>query len=143
MADHPWLKEANKNPFSNKNSVGLKLAWKQAEDVYQFDTHLKSIFTDKMHDFSLLKPDVLNTLKDITTHFKKCHDSGHHEEMQDPSVQYLHTCSPIGTPRQGNSSLLSLKIDVSDQRALQMKKLPSPSSHVDEKRAFSMDKLLP
>ena len=32
-------------------------------------------------------------------HFKKAHESGHHIEMFDPSSQYLHTCSPIGTPR--------------------------------------------
>jgi hypothetical protein len=36
-----------------------------------------------------------------------------------------------------------LKIDVSELRAHQLKSLPSPSAHIDEKRTFTMDKLLP
>ena len=35
-----------------------------------------------------------------------------------------------------------LKIDLNEVRLQQIKKLPSPSTHVDEKRPFTMDKIV-
>lgn len=57
------------------------MAWNQAEDVHLFGTHLKSLFTEKIIDFSLLKPDILKVLAEISTHFKRCQESGVYEEM--------------------------------------------------------------
>ena len=65
--------------------------------------------------------------------------------MFDPSVQYLTTCSPIGTPRLAHISRdnEAQRKDLEEYQRKQRLKVPSPSSHVDEKKPFSMDQLVP
>ena len=66
--------------------AGQVLAWKQAEDVHSHGTHLHRIFGERLHDFSLLTPDIIKSLDDISYHFRKCHEQGSHEEMADPGT---------------------------------------------------------
>ena len=146
MSQHPWLKEITTKKMAQKGHlVGIALAQKQANDVYQFDSHLRTLFTERLHDFSLLKPDIVKSLMDITNHFSKCHNLGTFEEMFDPSTQYLYACSPIGTPRNNMSQVLSenMQKELDDYKRQQRLKVPSPSSHVDEWKPFSMDRLIP
>ena len=62
--------------------------------------------------------------------------------MVDPSTQYLETCPNIGTPRFRGQDIEKQEKDFQAYRAAQRKNLPSPSSHVDEKNVFSIDKLV-
>ena len=64
--------------------------------------------------------------------------------MNDPSTQFLASCSPVGTPRQGALAVtVKQRAELDEYRAKQARKVPSPSSHIDERKPFSMDKLLP
>ena len=58
------------------------------------------------------------------------------------------SCTPIGTPRNllaKEGTNLSLELDEFEEEArlAQVKKLPSPSAHIDANRPFTMDKLVP
>jgi len=87
MNEHPWLKETlNRDQTEHGQLAGLLFLQRQAEEVYQFDTHLKTLFSEKLLDFSLFKADVVAALSEVTGHFKKCHESGKHLEMIDPSI---------------------------------------------------------
>ena len=80
--DHPWLKEnASKEDKDKGRLVGIKLLERQAEDVYQFGTHLKAIFSSTIQDFSVVKEESVNAMKEMTEHFKNCHKEGKHYEM--------------------------------------------------------------
>ena len=87
-------------------------------------------------------------MREMTEHFKNCHKEGKHYEMQDPTAQYLKTCSPIGSPRinLGMLGFQNLRIDTDEEklrRMVQMKKLPSPSAHIDESKPFTLEQLEP
>lgn len=59
--------------------------------------------------------------------------------MVDPSIQYLHICDYIGTPRRGQGTGITIKEDMTEYRVLQNRKLPSPSQNVSEREPFNID----
>ena len=105
---------------------------------------MSKLFKDRLNDFSLCKPDVIKFLQELTRKFKLNHESGVHQEiMNDPSTQYLDACSPIGSPRQKSSLGKYILSDDEEYRAQQRQRIPSPSANIDEKRPFTMDRLVP
>ena len=103
----------------------------------QFNSHLATLFTEQIANFSICRPDILSSLEELTRHFKRCHETGVHTEVKnDPTAQYVYACSPIGTPRGSNETGLS-GAALEAHRARQARKLPSPSGHVDERNPFS------
>ena len=67
----------------------------------QFGTHLVSFFTEIVRDYSMLMPDMIRSLGEITSHFERCHRDGvqAHTIMMDPSTQHIENCPKIGTPK--------------------------------------------
>lgn len=65
---HPWLKDKIGGPNVNKKG-GLKQAWEDAEDLGRFGTHIVAFFRDIMRDYSLLKPDIVKNLSEISDFF--------------------------------------------------------------------------
>ena len=57
-----------------------------AEDLGRFGTHMVAYFRDYVRDFSLLKPEIVKTLQEITDFFRNCHKTKHFIEMVDPSA---------------------------------------------------------
>lgn len=84
LNSHPWLKKTSKQAVqdgdqnSEKPLVGLALLWRQAQEVAQSNSHLTKIFKDRLNDFSLCKPDVINFLQELTSQIKKNHEKGSH-----------------------------------------------------------------
>ena len=76
-------------------------------------THITGFFTDKIRDYSLVSPDQIEAMKQVTRHFEAFHDIRNHPdpedsdddkpmdhtEMTDPSLQFLQSCPRIDTPR--------------------------------------------
>ena len=123
--------------------AGLALAWKQVKDVDIYGTHIEKYFDEKLHDFSLLKPDMIKLMVEITNHFRKCNEQKRHDVMIDPTLQFLHACSPIGSPRGiKNEMNPAMKKQHEDYKENQRRRLPSPSSHVDETQPFDQEKLV-
>ena len=56
--------------------MGLEKAQSQADDLSKLGTHLVSFFTNSVRDYTLLRPDILKALKEVTDHFKDCHYEG-------------------------------------------------------------------
>ena len=86
---------------------------------------------------------MIKLMVEITMHFEKCTEQKRHDIMIDPTLQYLHACSPIGTPRNIKKEMSAhMKKSFADYREKQRRRLPSPSSHVDETRPFDTEKLV-
>ena len=104
MNEHPWLKE-NIGSYGNKK-LGLEQAWEEAEDLGRFGTHIISFFRERVFDYSLIKPEIVKNLSEISEFFSNCHKTKQHIEMVDPSAQYLESQPRIGTPRFSGKSAL-------------------------------------
>ena len=97
--EHPWLKETDPKAKPAKKTR-LETAQEAADDLSKMETHLVGFFSDKIKDFSLMKPDTVKTIKEVNNHFySQANTPRKHEEMRDPAIQYLDTLQPIGTPR--------------------------------------------
>ena len=95
-----WLKNDDGLRRSLDGKTPLEQVWDQAEDLSKLETHLTKFFTDKLTDFSMIKPDAIKVIREVNKHFEIMkNDKSQLEEMRDPSAQFLDTLSPIGTPR--------------------------------------------
>lgn len=71
VSEHPWLRKNNTNSQKAKEIlVGKELLFQQAENVSLLGSHLKCLFSEKLRDFSLMKPDIIMSLIEVTNHFK-------------------------------------------------------------------------
>lgn len=119
VSEHPWLRKNSSNSNKAKDIlVGKELLLQQAENVSKFNSHLKCLFSEKLRDFSLMKPDIIMSLIEVTNHFKQSLEKGHISEMADPSIQYLHSCDIIGTPRRGQGLGITVTEDMTEYRVL-------------------------
>ena len=107
------------------------------------NTHLKHLFSERVQDFCFLRQESIQGLEEINQHFAQCHEKGFDRELKDPGEQYLVNCSPIGSPRIvpiGNQKRSRLFLDQLEEkrREAQIRKLPSPSSNINEQKLYSV-----
>ena len=111
-------------------------------------THLTRFFSDRISDFSLMKPDAINAIRDINDHFQTCKELNLSLEMKDPSINFIEEVTPIGTPKilreqinTENEAYEKMMIQWKKFRANQRKHLPSPTdgNKDDHKRQEHFD----
>ena len=97
-------------------------------------THLTKFFSDRVSDFTLMKPDSVKYLREITEHFEQTAEAKQHVEMKDPAVNFLAEVPQIGTPKilreqinTENEAYEKMKNQWKKFRANQRKHLPSPT----------------
>ena len=83
LNSHPWLKTklGLKNEHNSgvpgmtqgERKTGLDVVKEHAEDLSRLGTHLTHFFAEKLHDYSLIKPDIIQAFEEISTHFQRCH----------------------------------------------------------------------
>ena len=141
---HRWL-EHKPNPYARNDDTlqGVKLAAHQAETVANFGSHLTSLFSETLKDFSLLKPDIVTQLESITRQFKEAREAGFHKEFEnDPAGQYLHNCDPIEKDLLANKPELAKssgnEAEKEKNELSKNQRLPSPSAAVNEKQKFKV-----
>ena len=89
----------------------------QADNMSKLHTHLVSFFSDKLTDFSLMKPDSIKAIRFINEHFaidpndEENIPQVERDEMRDPAVQFLNSVPPIGTPRICRGFQYSVSLD--------------------------------
>ena len=76
LNDNRWLKK--ENPVLSKGLNNLDIAIEKADDMQRLGTHFSKFFADRLRDYSLLRPETMSTLTEVSAHFQTCHDDGNH-----------------------------------------------------------------